>query len=712
VGVANGTTGMSCEGPLNGTVPPLALRGLYRSTNATAATGSVAFERIKVSTAGVCIEVSPAPCTGNRNVNDIVMDPGDANTLVVWQNGTDTAGDGGVWRSTNALAAAASVTFTQTLVTTAPFTSPATLVRGGFAAYKQGTNATVIYVAAGETPSAGCSGQVGALRRSTDGGATWSAKLAGGNGFCGGQCFYNIGLAASPGATTATTDDLVLIGGNVPSMCSRLNGRSTDGGATFANNDTNLHADTHVIKFAPSNASIAFHGNDGGIFKSSDGGASWATLNNTQFKATQYESIAVHPTDQNFTLGGTQDNGTILRKPDGTFTRADGGDGGFSAIDQNATNTSTTTMYHTYFNQTNNLIGFARATNGVSAAQGSWTFFGCGSGATANGITCTDGVEFYAPLVLGPGNPNSLYFGTDRLYRSANSGATATVVSQVFGSTVTAIGIAKTSDNTRIVGLRNGGLFYTTTGGNPLTDLDAGGAIPNEYVSRIVFSPTDANTAYITLDGYTGGTTASFSHVWKITNLSGTPVRTAINGGLPDVPVNSLVIDPGNTNRLFIGTDVGVYESSNGGTNWAPYGTGLPTIAVFDLAIPPGSRLLRIATHGRGLWQASLDDVTASDDPRQEGAVGLSGDLYTGGQATFTINVKNYGTAATPAVYPRIDGNRPGGTWTTGTSSQPASAVIQPGATQTYTLTVALPAGSAGTWQATAISLYNTANAL
>src|SRR5205823_5461197 len=132
----------------------------------------------------------------------------------------------------------------------------------------------------------------------------------------------------------------------------------------------------------------------------------------------------------------------------------------------------------------------------------------------------------------------------------------------------------------------------------------------DKYVARIVVDPSDKTTAYVTLDGYTGGTGASQSHVWKVTHLDTTPVLTAINGGLPDVPVNALVVDPHASTHLFVGTDVGVYESTNG-DSWMPYGTGLLSIPVFDMVIPPAaSTILRIATHGRGLWEVAIPTPT------------------------------------------------------------------------------------------------------
>ena len=192
-------------------------------------------------------------------------------------------------------------------------------------------------------------------------------------------------------------------------------------------------------------------------------------------------------------------------------------------------------------------------------------------------------------------------------------------VSQILGSNVSSIAVSPQDDNYRLVGLNSGGLFYTTTGTNPLTSLDpVGGAtvIPDKYVGRTFFDPNDKNTAYVCLGGYMGGTTAALSHIWKVTSLNAVPILTAINGsgitGLPDVPINAFVIDPQRSLRLFVGTDIGVFISEDGGVRWSPYGTGLPRVAVFGMAIPNTKRVLRIATHGRGMWEIPLFAPTAA----------------------------------------------------------------------------------------------------
>ena len=108
-----------------------------------------------------------------------------------------------------------------------------------------------------------------------------------------------------------------------------------------------------------------------------------------------------------------------------------------------------------------------------------------------------------------------------------------------------------------------------------------------------------SNTAYVTLDGY--GTP---SHVWKTTNLAGGGgTFAAASTGLPDAPVNAFAVDPLNSNYLYAGTDIGVFNSIDGGATWNAYGTGLPRVAVFDLNVHKVSHKVRIGTHGRGAWE-------------------------------------------------------------------------------------------------------------
>jgi Big-like domain-containing protein len=608
VSTASGASGLSADA-----FSTLPTRGVFLSANALGATPT--FTRLTIQTA-----------VANRTVTDMVMDPGNPSTIMVWVFGLAAANDGGLWVSASGDPWANTATWIQT-ITRQGF--------GKFSVNRSGaTPKTTFLLAQDESVTCGVATGTGSLKSSLDG-ATWTA-LAAANGFCGGQCFYDMVPAFHP--TDANT---ILLGGaaNGAASCgSDVLVRSTNAGSSFTRVDTQLHADFHALAFAPSNPSVVYAGNDGGIFKSIDGGATWSSINTAGFNATQFVSLSLHPTDPNFSIGGTQDNGTEFMKPDGTWTRADFGDGGYSAIDQSATDTTNVTLYHTYFNVTNGLIGYAKATP-ATATEGSWPFLGC-NGVTGNGITCGDSVLFYAPLALGPGTPNTVYFGTDHLYRSIDQGVNNTAVSQVLAPAapptvpsnvpVSAIGISPQDDNVRLVGLANGKVFATTAGANPMTDVTGGWAA--KFVARTVIDPNSKTTAYVTLDGY--GTAA---HVWKTTNLNTqppAPTWTSASNGLPDVPVNAFAVDPFNPSYLYAGTDIGVFSSIDGGASWTAYGTGLPRAAVFDLNINRVSHKVRIGTHGRGAWEiaASLFANTTS--------LGADATTPTVGQnVTFTATV-------------------------------------------------------------------------
>jgi len=583
------TSGNPPGGSVGHTIPPLAIRGVYRSMNATSA--SPTFERLNVFPGG--------GADNDLSVGDIAMDPGDPNTLVAWVLGASIGGGGGLYRSTDALAATPS--FAQLVTTLTPN------ARGELSAQRVG-GVTNMWAATGETAAQG------ALRRSTNGGASWSGPLAGGVGFCNDQCFYDIAVAAHP--TTAGT---LALGGS-PALVFAI---STNFGDGFTPHAAGLHVDTHAIAYAPSDPSVVYLGTDGGIWRSSDAGITWTARNNTSYHATQFQSGAVHPLDPEFFIGGTQDNGTEFRHANGTWIRSDGGDGGYALIDQSAADLVNVTMYHTYFNL-KDTMGFTRVLSSVAADLGNWgPLFGCGfPGSTANGITCpASDILFYAPMALGPGALNTVYFASDRLYRSADQGVTMPPVSQVLidGQAITTIAVAPGDDNVRIAGTRNGRVFATTTGANTLVDITAPGMPPpnpndpnqRRAVARARIDPRNANVAYVAFGGYT---VPAGQHVWKTTSLAGGAGTWVASGnGIPDVPVNALVIDPGNTEILYAGTDIGVFASTDGGASWLPYTTGLPKVPVFDLTLFNGpTRVLRAATYGRGLWERTPLPVPVS----------------------------------------------------------------------------------------------------
>ena len=119
---------------------------------------------------------------------------------------------------------------------------------------------------------------------------------------------------------------------------------------------------------------------------------------------------------------------------------------------------------------------------------------------------------------------------------------------------------------------------------------------------------------YLTFSGF--GT----DHVFKTTNNGDN--WTAIDNGLPDLPTNTILIDPLNPDDLYVGNDLAVYYSDNGGNSWSPYSEDLPEATmIYDLnmvGIP--NRKLRIATHGHGIYQRDFvsDPLATGDFDRQD----------------------------------------------------------------------------------------------
>jgi photosystem II stability/assembly factor-like uncharacterized protein len=617
-------------------------RGLYRSTNFASLSPTFDQLTVGVGTNVICTSAAMDPTNPDHVVCSLFGQVADSKGHNL---------QGGLYYSMNATSA--TPTFTLATVTKGPVVSKNLAILINVKLDISPDGQTVL--AATDEYDTNQQDQ-GLLRKSTDGGQTYPTILTAADGFAGGQGFYNVAIAIDqtkpqnvylagtlsstgvdpdgpPGHGYMYIDGQVIANPGPPNPQATghgpINGGgifqySTDGGATFTPSVNGLHADSHAIAISKSNPKVLYTGNDGGVWTTSDVTRKWEDINTKGFSATQFESIAVHPTNKNFSIGGTQDNGTIFFKPDGSIVRADFGDGGYALIDQSAKNTEQVTMYHTYFNVTDDLIGFSRVLKTSCAEEGEWSFLGIYTGDVDptvhcdgttdrfNGIQLTDSVNFYAPIALGPGTPNIVYFGSDTLYRSDDRGNTmfpASATPIEAGVPVSAIGISPTNDNIRVVGLNNGDVYATVTGG-ALVNLNVGLPV---YVTRIVMDPVNPDVVYICYNGYLLTGPNNVLTVVELTNLSAAVANPANANFLTIGPptsfatsVNGFVVDPLNTQNLFASTDQGVYASTDGGNTWALYGTGLPDVEVFDLKLQSPGRVLRAATHGLGVFEISV----------------------------------------------------------------------------------------------------------
>ena len=483
---------------------------------------------------------------------------------------------------------------------------------------------------------------------------TWS--VAAYPDYCNGQCFYDMTVGVDPHDSTGNT---LYVGGNPQSFAGDLNDShhrshtlwvSTDGGSHWGSvsegsaSTGGIHTDDHAIAFDPSAAGRVYDGNDGGIWRSDDGGASWTDLN-TNIAITQFQSVTQSAFNTDKIMGGTQDNGTDLHDSNvatpPAFFHSDDGDGGQSQIDQSAD----LVYLHTYFNGSNFMgpaIDFGPlifATPGGESGPSTWGFAGGYFGYGPyyyNGMQPGDRVSFYAPLTENVGSSdgtfgnNPVYFGSNRLYRSKlplpfNNQA-------AFGPAWTAVSPDNTiggSDFLSAVATlpgKVGGKEIVYTGSSegrvevssavdpacappgpcvvPWSVIDDPSILPNRFVTQIDVDATDAtgNTAYATFSGFNVNTPTRPGHVFKVTNALSAPTWTDITGDLPDVPANCIALDSA-TGTIYLGTDIGVFESSNGGVNWEYDSDTFPTVAVFGLDRNPTTGQIVAATHGRGMFE-------------------------------------------------------------------------------------------------------------
>jgi len=405
------------------------------------------------------------------------------------------------------------------------------------------------------------------------------------------QASYDLCIACSPSDVNT-----VFLG----SICTW---KSTDGGVTWSANTNwtshptynisgvaEVHADKHMLAYQNSSTTL-FEGNDGGIYKTANGGTSWTDLTNGIIISQIYR-IGISQTDANVVLTGLQDNGA--KKYIGalnTWVDVTGGDGMECIIDFN---NATSYMYTTYVNGEiyRNSDGFSTfATTTISANI---------PGGQPAGYWVT-------PYIMDPTNAANLFAGYDKIWKTTNRGTSWTSASQQLSASAKLRSLAIAPSNTSVLYTADPTSMWKTTDGGATnwTAITLPGA-PTSSITYIAVKNTDPNTVWITYGGYQTG-----EKVYQSTD--GGTSWTNISTGLPNLPIMSIVQYKTATDRnvLFVGTDVGVYvkdENANGNA-WVAYNTGLPNVVVTELEIlyTGGTNKLRAGTYGRGLWETDID---------------------------------------------------------------------------------------------------------
>ncbi len=434
------------------------------------------------------------------------------------------------------------------------------------------------------------------FQKSTNGGNTFFPVTVPGpslssNNYAGSQAWYNNIVAVHP------TDPNIVFAGGVDMF------KTTNGGTSWSQ-ITNwythpsyayVHADHHAIVFHPSNANAMFVGTDGGIYKSVNSGTSWSALNNG-LEVTQFYYGAVHPTSDVF-YGGTQDNGTLKTSSGLTWTEILSGDGGATEVDFNTPSTLYAEyVYLAFFKSTNNGSSWTKKMNGIPTGTNYWD-------------GTTDRCQFIAPFIMDPNSSQTLIAGTYKLYKTTDGANNWSAISSDLtgdgsgssGATISAIAIAKGNSNVIYAGCSNGRVQVTTNNGSSWSIVSS--SLPTLYVTDIEISSTNPGTAYVTFSGYN-----STNKIYRTTNYGSS--WTNISSGLPNLPVNCVALNPDNASQVIVGTDLGIFTSSNDGENWVADNNGLANVSIGDLDYRSSDKTLFAATHGRSMFKAVLSGGT------------------------------------------------------------------------------------------------------
>jgi len=427
------------------------------------------------------------------------------------------------------------------------------------------------------------------LYTSTDLGNTWSLKYNN-TGFLTNQGWYNNAILVKPG------DPNSVMLGNLDVY------RSTNGGSAFthlsdwtqwnsgatppgqpeSNASNYSHADQHFFTVNPKDPNKFYSLSDGGLYRSNDFGTTFYSCNGGYVSTQFFNGFANSYQDSIFCIGGMQDNRSAFYQGTTAWYKTFEGDGYWCAV--NSTNATTCYTEYSYgdINRSGN--------GGVS-----WTDIAPpGYGSCA----------FSAPYICCRSNPNIMYFGgSGNVYRSANGGSSwAGPYGNFNGAHAISMDGSATFTDTVYCGTVpvSGGsnaTIWRTVDGTTWTDV-GNGTLPNAYPTDIHVNPNNSKNVFAVFGGFGN------PHVMVTTNAGGS--WTNITNNLPDVPYHSVVIDPLYTQNVYVGCDLGVYASTNGGASWAQYNSGMPTALVFSLKIVYPNRHIRAATHGHGIYERNL----------------------------------------------------------------------------------------------------------
>lgn len=463
-----------------------------------------------------------------------------------------------------------------------------------------------------------------------------------------------IGVSAWAAAVWASpTDPMTVVVGGMGHLF-----RSTDGGDNFVRiSDGNIfvgeqpHVDQHCLVSDPQQLERVYSCNDGGVYRAENiynasTTSGWENKSRT-YRTSQYNAGVggiLNPGGGqlpiNVIYGGTQDNGTMRSTvADQDAISTIGGDGGFAAIDADAS--------HCYGSLPGLLVyrgncGVNHLTYPIFRGIGAHPWFGV-EGTNALIDALHGGSNPVAPFVIDPNDPNRIIAGGLSLWRTNNARETRwethgpawfcirgpaggpCPVPNPSGSPtptppgafpVSAIAVAPGYSNIIWVAYNNWTVFKTTNGldatptWTQITPSPGPSPEPlNAFITRIVIDPNDPDIVYVAKGAVANNLIKTVNGGGTWTDITG---PLPVNGGLPDnIPIRGIARHPNDPDRLYAGTEIGLFSTENGGATWQTELAGPANVSVSEVTFIRGSTTLLAATYGRGAWTAETEPAPA-----------------------------------------------------------------------------------------------------
>ncbi len=446
-----------------------------------------------------------------------------------------------------------------------------------------------------------------ALYRSDDGGKTWVKRDA--SQFMVWRPFYFGNLIVDP------KDDNKIF---KPDLMLLL---SVNGGRSFSGVSNADHGDFHTVWIDPVNPNIVYAGDDGGLWRSEDGGTRWKHQNN--LPVSQFYHVSVDNADPYHVYGGLQDNSSWVGDSsypggisnarwenmfngDGFWMFEDPADPAYIYAEYQG---GTIGRVNRYTHETRSITPYAEY--GEKKLRFNWN----------------------APIAMSPNEKGTIYIGAQFLFRSRDHGQSwerispdlttndpekqkqeesggVTIDNSAAEMHTTIYSISESPKNGQIiwVGTDDGNLQITRDGGKTWTNVVGNvGVAKNSWVSTVTASRFDEGTAYVTFDRHTFGDMQPY--LYKTTDYGKTWTALPVQDNGVRGYAHVITEDTVSPNILFLGTEFGLWISVDGGSKWAQYkGSSFPAVAVDDIVVQPRESDLVLATHGRGIW--IIDDIS------------------------------------------------------------------------------------------------------